>query len=518
MRNIHYLILLFASGLLALFSCAAPIEESLLHDPSDRKWQNYWTIMIYADGDNNLERYLIDDINEMKRGYIDYQGYKVIVLADRVYGESRDSSAFGEDFTDTRLYKINSGRVTRLNGGAEFPEISTSSNYEANMGDASTLKKFIRFCKVNYPAQKYALILWNHGGGTRGEESSPPEMTNKAVCWDDTNGKDALYIGEISSVLTSAESVDLLGFDACLMGSVEVAYQFRPGNGGFNAQVMVASPSNVWAYGWKYDNIFQRLRSGGGESGESDTIVGAKLGFSSEKYYDPLTMSAVDLAGVIIEEQFDSVGTLSSQSLSCYNLNKVSDVKYAVDELAKTITTETKWNTLEELRGIKGVTDNNVMHFFNIEDTAEWLEYPFFDLYDLGKAVAGSSLDTVKGNAIKTAVENFIIYSFGGTQFISFNGNSFERGKNGVHIFFPDGDDHTYSGKRQWASQWWYNPIDTGQELTPYGQCLYGKLQFCGSGTQANGIVENWFEMLDKYCDDHVSSGYGAVGYNGYQY
>jgi hypothetical protein len=53
----------------------------------------------------------------------------------------------------------------------------------------------------------------------------------------------------------------LIGFDACLMGAVEIAYQFRPGNGGFSAQVMVASPANEWGSGWSYKSILARIRA-----------------------------------------------------------------------------------------------------------------------------------------------------------------------------------------------------------------------------------------------------------------
>src|SRR3712207_8746180 len=44
-----------------------------------------------------------------------------------------------------------------------FPEIKVNGTYEANMGDPETLKKFIEFGKNNYKADKYVLIMSNHG-------------------------------------------------------------------------------------------------------------------------------------------------------------------------------------------------------------------------------------------------------------------------------------------------------------------------------------------------------------------
>ncbi len=130
---------------------------------------NDWTIMVYADGDNDLENYLLLDIVEMKAGFVNNQGINLIVLVDRKDGVFCDG--FSEKFTDTRLYQISHNKAKRISGSAQFPEITTTSNYEANMGDANTLKKFIQFCKANYAANHYALILWNHGGGPKGLDS-----------------------------------------------------------------------------------------------------------------------------------------------------------------------------------------------------------------------------------------------------------------------------------------------------------------------------------------------------------
>lgn len=150
------------------------------------------TIMFYSDADNDLEGFMLEDIDEMKRGVTG--DVNLIALIDRSPGYSSDQDVLGEDFTDTRLYKIARNSAARIGGGAQFPEITTASTYEANMGDAVTLKKFIQFCKANYAADKYALILENHGGGVRGGG-----VTNKSsireVCFDETSGNDRLRPG-----------------------------------------------------------------------------------------------------------------------------------------------------------------------------------------------------------------------------------------------------------------------------------------------------------------------------------
>lgn len=314
--------------------------------------ETQWTIMYYGDGDCDLESALLEDIEEMKEGFVDGQGINLIVLFDRISGYSSDNSVFGENFTDTRLYRITSGKVWRLSGGNQFPEISKTSSYEGNMGDAVTLKKFIQFCKAHYPAKQYGLIISNHGGGSR--KKSPSASTEtfyryKEISYDETDSGDVLFTGEISDYLSSDESVDLLGLDACLMSSVEFAYQFRydSTNSGFSAKIMVASAPTETGNGWDYYSILKRLQKLEGDNEELDITLGG-----SEKYYDPANLTPEILGAIIIEEQRDSTFSDSSQSLTCVDLSKVKDVKEAVDELSIFLYSENKKSDMETLRGV----------------------------------------------------------------------------------------------------------------------------------------------------------------------
>ncbi len=491
-----------------------------------------WTIMIYGDADNNIEEYLLHDINEMKFSFVNNQGHNLIVLVDRVSGYTDSAAGFGENFTDTRLYRITNGKTTRINGGSNFPEITTTSSYEANMGDASVLKKFIKSCKENYPANKYALILWNHGNGPMKKRSNILNMNvNKGICEDVTSNGDQLFIAEISDTLEDTESVNLLAFDACLMGSVEVAYQYRPGNSGFNADVMVASPPEVWGAGYSYNGILERIRSGEGYSQQTDTVTGAEDDFIYEKYYDPKTMTALELGGVIVEEQYDSLqeyidiapSQTTSQAMSCYDLSYIDEVKTAVDTLAVSLSTNNEKSGLELTRGSYSLYDYDsspTIHYFDALRDDFWIMTPLFDIYDLCYKIKNDNNfhDDITGtngfaDNVMEAVNNLIVYSFAGSDF-----TGFESGKNGISIFFPDGDrnynDPVNGTKTHWEYQWWYNSIDTNTENS------YGKLDWCKYDMNKNAaininIVENWFEMLDSWFDSTNDS---SGGDNYYQW
>ncbi len=87
---------------------------------------------------------------------------------------------------------------------------------EVNMGNYTTLRDFVAFCKNNYSAQRYMIFFYNHGGGWVG------------ACWDNTSNNDWLAMDEMQHALTETDGVDFVCFSApCLMGAVESAYELR---------------------------------------------------------------------------------------------------------------------------------------------------------------------------------------------------------------------------------------------------------------------------------------------------
>ncbi len=116
----------------------------------------------------------------------------------------------------------------------------------ASMGDAATLTDFLRYCKQNYPAEKTAVLFWNHGGGSV-----------SGAAFDERYGYDSLTLDEMQTAFGRVWEADennppleLVGFDTCLMATVDVAGTFAG-----TACYLVASeevePANGWDYtGW----------------------------------------------------------------------------------------------------------------------------------------------------------------------------------------------------------------------------------------------------------------------------
>lgn len=113
-----------------------------------------------------------------------------------------------------------------------------------SMGAQNTLEDYLTWATSTYPADRYMLIFWNHGGGS-----------TSGVCFDETADYDGLTIHEINDALynfTEANPdfhLDLIGFDACLMATYEAAAHMQ-----YYADFMVASeelePSLGWNYAW----------------------------------------------------------------------------------------------------------------------------------------------------------------------------------------------------------------------------------------------------------------------------
>ncbi|UCE91964.1 MAG: hypothetical protein JSV90_02130 [Methanobacteriota archaeon] len=206
-----------------------------------------WTIMAYIAGDNNLEFEAVSDVMEMEV-HGSQNGVNVIALVDT-----------HTLFEGTHWYYIGEGETHfDLEANETYCDCeqilgSECEAEEQNMGDPATLQNFIEVSVAYAPADRYMLVLWDHGGGWYG------------VCWDDSsireedNRTDRLTVHEVATAIEAAEDstgihLDVIGFDACLMAMVEVAYECRD-----LADYMVASVTGIPFDGWAYDLFLDDL-------------------------------------------------------------------------------------------------------------------------------------------------------------------------------------------------------------------------------------------------------------------
>jgi len=273
-----------------------------------------WTVMVYMAADNDLEAELLDDFLEMAAvGSTDQ--VNVVVQLDRHPGYD---TRFG-NWTDCRRFYVTQGMVPS-------PDAACEDLGEVNMGDPQELVSFVDWAMERYPADRYVLILANHGGGWR----SAPRIT-RDVCYDDTPyyNYDWLSTGEVRQAL-EGRHVDLLGFDACLMGMVEVAYELRGA-----ATVMVASEEGEPAQGWPYE-----------------ALLGDLVG-------DP-DMDPVQLATAAVEEYGAFYASSPSiATLAAVDLAAVGDLVSQLDALAQTAQEDGSWYQVDQARRRSSLVDES---------------------------------------------------------------------------------------------------------------------------------------------------------------
>lgn len=173
----------------------------------------------------------------------------------------------------------------------------------ANMGDPETLADFLSFASTNYPADKTAVVFWNHGGGSVSGAAFDERFDNDSLTLDE------MYQAFSSIFEVSEESppLELVGFDTCLMATVDVAYTFCD-----IAKFLVASEEVEPANGWYYSQWVGALA-------ENPEMDGASLGkIICDAYYagcvevgteDSATLSLVDLSQLgPLMEAYDAFG------------------------------------------------------------------------------------------------------------------------------------------------------------------------------------------------------------------
>jgi hypothetical protein len=245
----------------AATAVAAPTLPSINFAPPSTTTQGQsWLIMLYQDADDKiLEHDILLDLNEAEK----------VGSSDRVFIVSQiDRYAGGYDgdgnWTSTRRYLLNQDDdLNRINS----PLLADLG--ELNMADGQTLVDFVSWAVANYPADKYVLIMADHGMGWPGgwSDPAPGAAGDRSIPLASAIG-DQLYLMEIDEALTQIREqtgigyFELIGMDACLMGHLEVFSALAP-----HAHYAVASQETEPALGWAYTSFLGALTANPDMSG-----------------------------------------------------------------------------------------------------------------------------------------------------------------------------------------------------------------------------------------------------------
>ncbi len=247
-----------------------PTEQDNTEVDSDESWSIYW-YLCGSDLETNFGC-ATTDLSEMEQ--VDLPSNVNIII------QTGGAKEWQNDV-------ISSDRIQRWIYNSDGLELLEEHSAD-NMGDPETLTDFLSFAHENYPAKREGVIFWNHGGGTTG-----------GVAFDENYYYDSLSLTEISESFGEVwgdEKIELVGFDACLMATVDVAAVLEP-----YANYMVGSQELEPGAGWDYAGWISALAEDPGMDGADLGIAICNTYFDfyeEEDCEDQVTQSVINLQKV----------------------------------------------------------------------------------------------------------------------------------------------------------------------------------------------------------------------------
>jgi len=273
-----------------------------------------WTVMVYMDGDNNLEWCYWDNLSKME-SVGSTEEVNIVVQMDPY-----------DDCTGTFRYYI-----TGVEQGSEcplYPEDIVQSLPEQDMTDPAALTDFINWAGDNYPADHYMLFIVDHGAGWK-----DLDILFKGILWDDTTGfGEYMDIPELAQSLDNANIViDILDFDACLMQMIEVAWEIGKGMS-FPPNYLIASEALGWTPVLSYDDFLAQL-TGNPDIEQSvicETIVN---GYINNLSPNTGTMSTLDLNS-FLNNSLDIINNFANALINSMYQNEISNAQLTTQNYA----------------------------------------------------------------------------------------------------------------------------------------------------------------------------------------
>ena len=322
------------------------------------------TIMIYMVGSDLESKYgaASMDLAEILNSKYDLDNIDIILFT----GGAKSWQTPEISNLDNGLYHITEEGVEKL-----------ESFDRTNMGKSETLVKLLNYGYNNYKAESYGLIFWDHGGGPI-----------YGYGLDEFSRSDMLTLKEIDAALTQSnfknQKLEFIGFDACLMSSIEVANTISG-----HAKYLISSEESEPGFGWDYTFLKDITPSSSG----------AEIGRSIVDHYD---------------EYYESI--------------KVNGITISLLDLSKVEKVESEMNNL-----FGSINDNLNSDYYSISRTRSSSKdfgrtatssYDLVDLYDFVDKLPDTY--SSKKDGLKSAINDLVIYE-----------KSDIKGAHGVSTYFP---------------------------------------------------------------------------------
>ncbi len=211
-----------------------------------------WTVLVYLHADHNLWTNALYDLLEMQQ-IGSSEGVRFVVQIDAPPPGSEDANGFDSFNGGVRalVTRNQTSGYAKATMNASVGKLQLLERLpEQNSDDPRVLAEFINWGVKRFPAQRYGLVMWDHGGQWQGGFGG-----------DSSNGDEGMATWEVRLGIQAglAQSglsrFDFFGMDTCLMGGVEMLYEY-----GDLTQVYIANPEIDFGDGWDYAATFNLLR------------------------------------------------------------------------------------------------------------------------------------------------------------------------------------------------------------------------------------------------------------------
>jgi hypothetical protein len=216
--------------------------------PSPPPEDKEWTVLVYMAGDNDLEPYLVNNLIALEKVG---SSPKINVVAELDRGDKPRSPV--TKWKGSRRFLVQKSDDPKKITSAPVQDLG-----DVNMADPAHLSDFVQWGMKNYPAKHYMLIINDHGYGFMGaaddkgskDTMNLPGLGKAFKEITEQMNRDTVVDGVKDASQKTGKKIDIIGFDACLMGQVEVAYELKD-----YADLMVASQEVIGSGGWPYGNF-----------------------------------------------------------------------------------------------------------------------------------------------------------------------------------------------------------------------------------------------------------------------
>ena len=366
-----------------------------------------WLVISYQNADDvTLEGDIFLDLNEMELvGSTDR--VTLVSQLDRLAGAGYAGDG---DITTAKRYLVTQDSDMEHIASQEIADLG-----EVNSADPQTLVDFAVWAIQTYPADRYALIMSDHGGGWMGGWNDDDPVPDGAMPMMAIDSALAEIIAQ-----TGIGQFDLVGFDACLMGQLEVMSSIAP-----HARYAVGSeevePAMGWAYASIVDALVQNPDMDGAELAKTivDTYIAQDYRLADEQAFQAFR-SERGLPPEVSSQDFINY-QLSEVTLTALDLSRMVPLNQAVNDLALAL------NAADPaLAGEARAYAQNYNNVFGKE-----FDPSFIDLGHFATLVSQGGDEQVKtaAQAVLDAIQQALVAEKHGDQ---------RPGSTGLTVYFPD--------------------------------------------------------------------------------